>query len=403
MESIMDTEPTTKLPRTVLGLILGVAFISLGVGYLIIYITGHLKEIGVSAATIGLLIGVFGLVPSLVAIPLGIISDRKGRKWPLILGSLGVAPSMIVFALTTELSYLLLSAVLLGLAEAASLATWNAIIADQTNLHNRDRAFSLSFIVGNLFTGIGLAIPYAFPTLQRILSVDSTTIYRDFMTFFSLLSLMTPAAFVILLRGYAEVNRATGPKQKSGRDMRLLAKFSGFNGLIGLGAGFIIPLIPTWLLLKFAVTPQYSGPLLAVSNITIAFSSIGSARIAKVYGPVRSIVLTTGTSTIFMVSLAYVPDPLLAASLYIIRAGLMNMAGPLLDSYLIGIISAEQRGLASAINSIVWRLPNSISTVVGGILLDQGRFDVPFLLATGFYVTAIALFYWNFRNIRPQT
>ncbi|HZY93248.1 MAG TPA: MFS transporter [Candidatus Bathyarchaeia archaeon] len=399
----MDSEPTTKLPRTVLGLILGVAFISLGVGYLIIFITGHLKEIGVSAATIGLLIGVFGLVPSLVAIPLGIISDRKGRKWPLILGSLGVGPSMIVFALTTELSYLLLSAVLLGLAEAASLATWNAIIADQTNLHNRDRAFSLSFIVGNLFTGIGLAIPYAFPTLQRMLSIDSATIYRDFMIFFSLLSLMTPAAFFVLLRGYAEVNRSIGPKQKSGRDMRLLAKFSGFNGLIGLGAGFIIPLIPTWLLLKFAVTPQYSGPLLAVSNITIAFSSIGSARIAKVYGPVRSIVLTTGASTIFMLSLAYVPDPLLAAGLYIIRAGLMNMAGPLLDSYLMGIISAEQRGLASAINSIVWRLPNSISTVVGGILLDQGRFDVPFLLATGFYVTAISLFYWNFRNIRPRT
>jgi predicted MFS family arabinose efflux permease len=80
----------------------------------------------------------------------------------------------------------------------------------------------------------------------------------------------------------------------------------------------------------------------------------------------------------------------------------MNMGVPLLDSFLMGIVTKEERGLASAINSIFWRLPNSASTVVGGILLTSGSFEVPFFLATGFYVVAIVLFYRVFKDVRPS-
>jgi predicted MFS family arabinose efflux permease len=104
-----------------------------------------------------------------------------------------------------------------------------------------------------------------------------------------------------------------------------------------------------------------------------------------------------------MLSLAFVPDVRLAGGLYIIRAALMNMAGPLGDSYLMGIMSQDERGLASSINTVVWRIPNSITTVIGGLILATGRFDIPFYLATAFYVISITLFYTQFKNIRPQS
>jgi predicted MFS family arabinose efflux permease len=104
-----------------------------------------------------------------------------------------------------------------------------------------------------------------------------------------------------------------------------------------------------------------------------------------------------------MLSLAFVPDVRLAGGLYIIRAALMNVSVPLQDSYLMGIMSQDERGLASAINTVVWRIPNSVTTVIGGLILATGRFDIPFYLATVFYVISITLFYQQFKNIRPQS
>jgi predicted MFS family arabinose efflux permease len=185
-------------------------------------------------------------------------------------------------------------------------------------------------------------------------------------------------------------------------DWRPLLKFSGINGLVGLGAGFFIPLVPTWLLLKFAVRDTWSGPLLALANVTIGLAAIGSTTLARRYGPVRAIVMAQGLSTAFMLSLAFTTNAVLAGGLYLVRASLMNMSAPIGDSFLMGIIAPEQRGLASAVNSIIWRLPNSVTTVLGGILMGAGYYDLPIFLATAFYVASISSFFVVFRNVRPS-
>ena len=144
----------------------------------------------------------------------------------------------------------------------------------------------------------------------------------------------------------------------------------------------------------------WSGPLLALSNVTIGLAATVSASLAKRYGPVRAIVMAQGLSTVFMFSLAFVTNAVAAAGLYMVRAALMNMSAPIGDSFLMGIVAPEQRGLASAVNSIVWRLPNSVTTIFGGILMAGGYFDIPIFLATAFYVASIASFYAVFRNVQ---
>src|SRR2546426_4702586 len=186
-------------------------------------------------------------------------------------------------------------------------------------------------------------------------------------------------------------------------DWKPLLKFSGINGLIGLGAGFFIPLVPTWLFSKFQVPVTWSGPLLALANVTIGLAATVSASLAKRYGPVRAIVMVQGLSTVFMFSLAFVTNAFAAAGLYLVRAALMNMSAPISDSFLMGIVAPEQRGLASAVNSIIWRLPNSVTTVFGGLLMQAGNYDLPIFLATGFYAAFVSVFYAVFRHVKPTT
>ena len=122
--------------------------------------------------------------------------------------------------------------------------------------------------------------------------------------------------------------------------------------------------------------------------------------IASRYGVIKAIVVTQATSTCFMLSMAFMPGAVLAASVYLVRAALMNMAVPLLDAYLMGIIAKEERGFASALNSIIWRLPNSVTSIFGAEMLEKGDYNLPIYIATAFYFAGTSLFYFTFRGIK---
>jgi predicted MFS family arabinose efflux permease len=96
---------------------------------------------------------------------------------------------------------------------------------------------------------------------------------------------------------------------------------------------------------------------------------------------------------LFMLSMAFIPIFALAAGVYIVRSALMNMAGPLMDSFSMSIFPAEQRGLVSALSNITFRLPNSLSTYFGGLILGLGLLQLPFFIASAFYITGLTAFY----------
>src|SRR6059036_574641 len=388
----------SKIPRKVKWLIIALIFNNMAIGYLLVYLTAFFPQLNISAGVVGLLLGLEGAMV-LLSIPLGILSDRRGRKKLLLIGTSLVPLPIIMIALTLNVAVLVLAAIILGVAESAALSTWNAIIADQTSLENRDASFSLSFILGNGAVAFGSLLPAFIPAIQSLTGLGSIPVHEDLLVLVGLVSAITPVWLFRIFKNYKET--VIPGKLIRGPNFRLLLKFSGINSLIGLGAGFIIPLIPTWLFLKFGTPDTFSGPLLSLSNLTIALAAFTSPRLSSRFGLLKAIVATQGFSTVFMLSLAFVPDVRLAGGLYIVRAALMNVSVPLQDSYLMGIMSQEERGLASSINTVVWRIPNSITTVIGGLILATGRFDIPFYLATVFYVISITLFYTQFKSIRP--
>jgi len=390
----------SKIPRKVKWLIIALIFNNMAIGYLLVYLTAFFPQLNISAGVVGLLLGLEGAMV-LLSIPLGILSDRRGRKKLLLIGTSLVPLPIIMIALTLNVAVLVLAAIILGVAESAALSTWNAIIADQTSLENRDASFSLSFILGNGAVAFGSLLPAFIPAIQPLTGLGSIPVHEDLLVLVGLVSAITPVWLFRVLKDYKETPNPT--KLIRGKNFPILLKFSGINSLIGLGAGFIIPLIPTWLFLKFGTPDTFSGPLLSLSNLTIALAAVTSPRLSSRFGLLKAIVATQGFSTVFMLSLAFVPDVRLAGGLYIVRAALMNVSVPLQDSYLMGIMSQEERGLASSINTVVWRIPNSITTVIGGLILATGRFDIPFYLATIFYAISITLFYTQFKNIRPRS
>ena len=89
----------SKIPRKLKWLIAALVFNNIAIGYLIVYLTGFFPELGVSAGVVGLLLGLEGAMV-LLSIPLGILSDRRGRKKLLLIGTFLVPIPIIMIGLT---------------------------------------------------------------------------------------------------------------------------------------------------------------------------------------------------------------------------------------------------------------------------------------------------------------
>ena len=78
----------------------------------------------------------------------------------------------------------------------------------------------------------------------------------------------------------------------------------------------------------------------------------------------------------------------------------MNMATPLSQSMIMGLVAEDERGSASGITGALWRLPNALSTFVGAWLMGMGLLIEPFFIAGLFYMLSIVLFWYLFRKVK---
>src|SRR5207244_11746914 len=144
-------------------------------------------------------------------------------------------------------------------AEGASVTTWNALLADLTDNSNRNRVFSLSFIMINVTTGIGLVLPGAFPALQSLTGLTNYAFHRQTLLILGLASFISPLMFYILLRNHRETHN---PERRwSGLTTKgILAKLGFVASTIGFGAVFTIPLVVACSSYRFNVYDRYSRP-----------------------------------------------------------------------------------------------------------------------------------------------
>jgi len=390
----------TPVPTHASLLIISLAPLFVAIGFIQIVLGAWLVTVGFTAFQAGALISVQGIATILAAVPLGIVSDVYGRKHLIILGAVAGAAALFGFSLTTDFRYLLGLSAVLGVAEGASLTTWNALLADMTDISNRNKVFSLSFVMINVTTGVGLLLPGAFPALGSLIGATNYSLHRETLSILGAASFITPIMLYLLLRNYEETYKP-GRKWAGLKNKATLLKL-GFTGImIGFGAGFIIPLVGAWFYYRFDVSDNYSGPILALSNILIGFSALAGPRLAERFGQLRAILLVTGSSMLFMLSMAFIPTFALAAGVYIVRSALMNMSGPLMDSFSMSIFPAEQRGLVSALSNVMFRLPNSFGTYLGGFILGLGLLQLPFFIASTLYTVGLAGFYIFFAR-RPS-
>ncbi len=388
------------IPREARYLIYASFLPSLAFGMFYIDISYFLTTVqGLSDVLMGTIIMAMGVTTVLISIPLGIAADRYGRKKSLIAGNLLASCAIVTFALTTNPATLLLSAIIGGISQAAFNAAGNALLAEKAGDANRTSAFSLySFVSGSAHGLGGFVVPLTF--VLESLGLRGKDAHVALYVFLGALSSLS----TLLMFKVSEAMRSYGSGRRRGvlsrKTMKILAKFIVPSSIVAFGAGMFVPLMTRWLYLKYGTPDAVSAPILGTSSFLIAFAVLTVPALARRLGVVRSIVFTQGVSTFFMFATPLSPNYLVASTIYIVRAFLMNMSSPLQQSLIMGLVAEDERGAASGINAALWTLPNSMSTVIGAALMGAGMLAAPFYLATLLYSVSITIFWLIFGKMK---
>ena len=132
------------------------------------------RRLGASPAEIGLMFASFGVTLLAISVPMGAISDRTGRKLPLVTGMLTLAGSTMMFATADSLTMLFVARMIQGAADGVTWVVGFALIADCYGPEDRGRVMgyvmsgtSFGIIVGPsiggwLYQAGGVALPFEF-------------------------------------------------------------------------------------------------------------------------------------------------------------------------------------------------------------------------------------------------
>jgi MFS family permease len=355
---------------------------------------------GVSPYFMGTVITVMGVSTFVASIFLGIAADIYGRKRMLIAGNVLASIILAVFALTTNPALLLAAAILEGISEAAVLASSSALLAEKVENEKRNCAFSLYGFAQSIAFGVG---GFAVPAIL-VFELAGFTNKESHILLYISVAILSLASTVIMLK-VSESKRLKKPSAGMAellprKSKDILLKYVLTGAIIAFGAGMVVPLMTQWFSWQYGISDEISSPILAVSSILIGGATLVGPLLAKRFGLVKAIVITQATSTVFMFATPLSPNYALAGFVYSMRALLMNMASPLSQSMIMGLVAEDERGAASGISGALWRLPNALSTFIGAWLMGMGLLAEPFFIASFLYLASIMLFWHYFRKVK---
>lgn len=357
--------------------------------------TLYLKSLGYAPSTIGLLVGLTPVFSMFFLIPSGIIADRFGKKWLLVTSSLAYLSSFIIYAALDAFHFLLFASLLGGFSWGAYAAPYHAIIADKVEATRRRYAYSLSSflfafgsIIGSLVAGLKGTLEFTF---------HLTPVFSYKLMFWLLIAIGI-ASVVPLIPIKEESKVATKAKGYfTIKSWRSIGKLSLFQGLIGLGAGFLVSLLPLYLNMKFSALEAEIGVLFAISSAVTGLSYLAAPKLIETMGSVRSIVLSQSPAVLLLILIPLSPNFEVAGLLYVARTMLMNIAAPIISTYTTELVEMDEMALTSGVATTAWNGANAVSTMVAGQIMGT-NLDLPLYLCGLTYALSIMLFYFFFKG-----
>jgi MFS family permease len=366
----------------------------------------YLARLGLSPATSGLVIGGGLAGAALATLVATLYSDRIGRRRFLISLSLLGAAGGAVVALGSGAALIAVAAFIgmlngMGRDRGAALVIEQAILPATVSDAERTRAFAWYNVLQDAGHALGSLLAAGPALLRAGFRLDELHALRIAMLFAALLSLAAAAVYPRLSRTVEPAGGARRPPL-SPQTRRTLWKISSLFTLDSLGGGFLTAALVSFFFFKrFGVDEAVLGPLFFAARLLNALSHLGAAWLARRIGLVNTMVFTHIPSSVLLASVAIAPNFAVAAVLFLLREGLVEMDVPTRQSYVMAVVRPEERTVASGVTHLVRVGSWAVGPPFAGLFMQGLSLASPLVVAAAMKIGYDVLLYAAFRKLKP--
>jgi predicted MFS family arabinose efflux permease len=182
----------------------------------------------------------------------------------------------------------------------------------------------------------------------------------------------------------------------------MLWKISSLFGVDSLAGGFLTTaLLAVFFYEQFGVSEAAIGLLFFGARVLNAVSHLGAAWLASRIGLVNTMVFTHIPSSLLLMTVPFSPTFPVAAALFLVREGLVEMDVPTRQSYVMAVVRAEERTFASGVTHLVRLVGWATAPAFAGLLMRGLSVGAPLFVGAAMKIAYDVLLYAAFRKQRP--
>lgn len=366
----------------------------------------YVLSLGYDENLLGQLITVTSVTALLMAVPMGYLADRMGRKTALLFGGLGVSAAIGGMLLLPTVAVFYLMNALMGLAQSLSMVTMSPFLLENSGEEERTYLFSLgsglqmaAAFVGN---SIGGYLPTWIGQAQGV-SATSSAAYAGALFIITLGSVLGLVPLFWLRTPLLQKSNQTffDPFVYARKHPVLLAKLVLPMLVVSIGAGLFMPFMNVFFRVRYGQPDPVIGNVLAWGALAMGIGLLIAPPLADRYGKAHLVIITQGISIPFLVLLGFAPVFWMSALAHYVRLALMNMSGPVYQTFVMEHVEPESRAtvasLVSMANSFGWAFSPTMS---GWMQVNYG-FGPVYISVLVLYSLAVFMywkFFWNART-----
>ena len=366
----------------------------------------HLGLLGASPKAVGGVVSAGLSGAALAAVVVTLAGDRRGhRRLLLELATLGAAGTALV-AVVHDIR-LAGAAAFVGMVNAMGRDRGPALVVEQAMLPatageaERTRVFAWYHVLqdaGHALGGVLAGLPSVLVESQLL---EPAAAFR--------LSLWVTAGLIACtalcyagLSPKTEAPPVSAAARLSPESRGILARISALFALDAFAGGFLSSaMLTVFFHDRFGASAATIGLLFAGARVANGLSHLGAAWLARRIGLVNTMVFTHIPSSLLLVTVTYAPTFGVAAALFLLREGLVEMDVPTRQSYVMAVVRPEERLVASGITHLVRLAGWALGPVVGGILMQDVALGTPFVAAAAMKIAYDVILWAAFRRHRP--
>jgi MFS family permease len=166
--------------------------------------------------------------------------------------------------------------------------------------------------------------------------------------------------------------------------------------LIGMGAGLFIPYFNIYFVQHLGASSALFGLIDGCANALNALLTLLAPLLVLRIGRINTLVFTRLLSLPLLLIIGLTSWLPLAAALYPLRQGLMDMSNGILQVFSMEVVAERHRGMANSSYQAAFQAANGVATPIGGLIIARLGYTPVFILAAILYLAALALMWKRF-------